>query len=314
MDTKDVGDEALNKISIQKRKSKVGVEDFANIPHDLTWLENLELMIPNILAGKDLKDLSKRVIEARNADRPVIIMMGAHPVKCGLSRLINTAIDKGLITAIAMNGACAIHDVEIGLWGKTSEDVEASLASGGFGVTQETISFFNRAIKEAYVNRIGLGEAVCRSIGAVSPPFQELSILANAHKSGLTVTIHVAIGTDIIHQHPEADGEQIGYATMKDFRIFAKSISELNGGVVLNIGSAVIMPEVFLKAMAIARNRNIDLGDFTTANFDMFQMYRPTKNVVDRPRLLGARSFNFIGQHEILLPVFFGLLLYRSSH
>ncbi len=306
-------DRNLKKISIEERKSKVGVDNFSQIPNDFSWFKNLELMIPNILAGKDLKELSRCVVDARRAKKHVVVMMGAHPVKCGLTRLINTAMAKGLITGLAINGACAIHDVEIALWGKTSEDVETSLVSGQFGVTEETASFFNKAVALSYQKRMGLGKATCEYLASLNPPYKSYSLLMGAHELGIKLTIHVAIGTDVVHQHPEADGEQIGYATMKDFRIFSELISQLDGGVVINIGSAVILPEVFLKAMAVARNRQANLGDFVTANFDMYQMYRPTKNLVERPRLLGARSFNFIGQHELLLPIFFASILYLSS-
>jgi len=303
----------LKNISIEQRKSKVGIDNFSQIPNDFSWFRNLELMVPNILAGKDLKELSRCVRDARRAKKHVIVMMGAHAVKCGLTRLVNLAMEKGLITALAINGACAIHDVEIALWGKTSEDVETSLVSGQFGVTEETVSFFNKAVAFAYERRIGLGKAICECLANLNPAYKDYSLLMGAHKLGVTVTIHVAIGTDVVHQHPEADGEQIGYAAMKDFRIFSELVSQLDGGVVINIGSAVILPEVFLKAIAVARNRGSNLGDFVTANFDMHQMYRPTKNIIERPRLLGARSFNFIGQHELLLPIFFASILDLSS-
>lgn len=313
MPEEGTNDKTFRKISIKQRKSKVSIEDFSDIPNDFSWFRNFELMIPNILAGKDLRELTKRVVDSRRADKQVIIMMGAHPVKCGISRLINLAIEKRLITAIAINGACAIHDIEIALWGKTSEDVETSVVSGWFGATEETASFFNKAVAFAYERKIGLGQAICECIAERNPPYYAYSLLAHVHKHQITATIHVAIGTDIVHQHPEANGEQIGYATMRDFRIFSKLISQLNGGVVINIGSAVVMPEVFLKAIAIAKNIDANLGEFTTANFDMYYMYRPTKNLVERPKLLGARTFNFIGQHELLIPLFFASLLDLNS-
>lgn len=297
--------------SIRTRKSKVSLGDFARIPVDFSWYENLRMMIPNILKGRDLEDLSEAIAGAHSKNRPVVVMMGAHAVKCGLGPLVCRLLEGRVITSVAMNGACAIHDVEIAMWGKTSEDVGEGLKSGLFGTTQETSRFFDSVTRTCLETRVGLGPCLGRELAGRNAPNADVSILASAYKAGAPVTVHVAIGTDVVHQHPEADGQAIGYATMEDFRAFAATIRNLRGGVVLNIGSAVILPEVFLKALAMARNAGADLGQFTTANFDMFSLYRPVTNVVERPRLVGATTYNFCGSHEIVLPVLFSSLMFR---
>jgi hypothetical protein len=308
-----MGSKKDKKISIEHRTSKVDINDFAGLPDGFSWYENLRSMIPRILRGKDIEDLSERVVGARRNDRPVVIMMGAHVVKCGLGGLICELMRKGVVTALAMNGACAIHDVEIALWGKTSEDVEAGLEHGTFGMTGETSAFFNDAASACLQDDIGFGKAIGEQLARMRPANPELSVMATAHNLGIPVTVHVAIGTDVVHQHDEADGKAIGAGTLMDFRTFSSLIADLNGGVILNLGSAVIMPEVFLKALARARNAGSALGEFTTANFDMFSLYRPTTSVVRRPKAMGATTFSFLGHHEILLPVFVASVLSRTS-
>lgn len=297
--------------SIRTRKSKVDLRDFARLPDDFSWYKNLRMMIPDILKGRDLEELSEAIAKARSEARPVIVMMGAHVVKCGLGPLVCNLMRRKVITALAINGACAIHDVEIGMWGRTSEDVGEGLKSGLFGSTEETAAFFDGASRACLEARLGLGTVLGRELIARGAPNCGVSVLASAQQAGVPVTVHVAIGTDVVHQYPAADGQAIGYATMQDFRAFASTIMNLKGGVVLNIGSAVILPEVFLKALAMARNAGADLGRFTTANFDMISLYRPSVNVVERPRLLGARTYNFCGSHEIILPVLFASLVSR---
>lgn len=297
------------KVSIAGRKSKVTVESFAALPPSFDWFDNLKIMVPAILKGEDLATLSRRVSRARKEGRPMVVMMGAHVVKCGFGRIIGELIRRGIVTAIAVNGAFAIHDIEIALWGKTSEDVEEGLKQGEFGMAEETSAFFGSATARCIDADIGLGEALGRELAAREAPYRDASILAAARSGGIPATVHVAIGTDVVHQHQSADGKAIGHGSMKDFRTFASLIAELNGGVVVNIGSAVVLPEVFLKALAMARARGISLGDFTTANFDMFSLYRPSVNMVRRPRALGGTAFEFIGHHELLLPVFFASVL-----
>jgi len=296
-------------ISMANRKSKVTVDDFAGLPADFAWFENLKQMIPAILKGSELADLSLRIARARDEGRPLVLMIGAHVVKCGFGRIIGDLIRREVVTGIAMNGACAIHDVEIAMWGKTSEDVEEGLKRGDFGMACETPEFFDSASARCLDGDTGLGEALGCELADRGAPNADASILAAAASSGASITVHVAIGTDIVHQHDGADGRAIGQGSLKDFRKFASVIAGLNGGVVLNIGSAVVLPEVFLKALAMARSRGADLGGFTTANFDMYSHYRPSVSVVRRPRALGGTTFEFLGHHELLLPVLFASVL-----
>ncbi len=299
------------RISMDTRRSKVDVEDFASVPEDFAWFAGLEKMIPRILAGRDLMELASRLVRAAQANRPVILMMGAHLVKCGLGTLIAELIRRGVVSGIAMNGACAIHDVELALWGRTSEDVGAGLQTGEFGMTGETAGFFARAAKRCIDHDLGMGDALMAELGDANPTHRDRSVLSACSDAGIDLTVHIAVGTDVVHQHEEADGSAIGFGTMKDFRRFADRIAGLNGGVVLNLGSAVIMPEIFLKAVAMARSRGIDLGDFTAANFDMYSLYRPRVNLVERPRLIGGTTYSFLGHHELLIPVFVASILCR---
>ncbi|MGD8627662.1 MAG: hypothetical protein PVH52_01140 [bacterium] len=301
----------VKKFSIANRKSKVTADDFASLPDDFSWFAKLERLIPPILKGNDLRELSRRIARARREGRPLILMMGAHVVKCGFGRIISDLIRQDIITGIGVNGAFAIHDVEIAMWGKTSEDVEEGLKQGEFGMAGETSAFFDSASARCLDGCTGLGEALGLELGERGAPNPEMSVLASAASAGIPLTVHVAIGTDIVHQHDGADGRAIGQGSLTDFRRFASLIAGLNGGVVLNIGSAVVLPEVFLKALAIARNRGEDLGEFTTANFDMYSHYRPLANLVKRPRALGGRTFEFLGHHELLLPVFLASVLAR---
>jgi hypothetical protein len=311
-ESEGTGPYARRKGSIEQRASKVHLDGFAAFPNDFSWYEQLRSMIPKILRGKDLDDLSEAVVSARERGRPVILMMGAHLVKCGLGGLVCGLLQRKMVTRLAVNGACAIHDVEIAMWGETSEDVGEGLKSGMFGATEETARFFNAAAARCLEQDTGFGDGLGAALLAAKAPHQGVSILSTAQRLGLPVTVHVAIGTDVVHQHAEADGKAIGHATMKDFRSFSSAIMDLRGGVVINIGSAVIMPEVFLKGLAIARNAGVDLGEFTTANFDMIPLYRPITNVVERPRLVGARSYSFLGNHEIVLPVFVASVMSRT--
>jgi hypothetical protein len=303
----------LRKIAIGDRKSKVEIGAFASVPADFAWYDHLKIMLPRILRGKDLEDLASAVAVARHRGRPVVVMMGAHVVKCGLGGLVGELLRSGIVTAVAMNGACAIHDVEIAMWGKTSEDVDDGLKRGDFGMAEETAAFFNEAAGRCLAENIGLGSSVARSLLEAGPPNHPVSVIATAAAAGVEPTIHVAIGTDIVHQHDEADGRAIGHGTMLDFRMFAATVGNLAGGVILNLGSAVIMPEVFLKALAIARNKGVDLGNLTAANFDMFSLYRPRINIVERPRHLGAKTYSFLGHHEILLPVFIASVMAKTQ-
>ncbi len=260
--------------------------------------------LPDVLKAADLKAVARAVVTARRAGRPVIAMIGGHVIKTGCSPVLADLVSRGFITHLASNGAAAIHDTELARFGHTSEDVAESLADGSFGMAQDTARLVNEAAREAVQNGEGFGEAVGRLLLAEKPPFIERALIARCYRQKVPYTLHVALGTDIVHQHPSADGAAIGEASLRDFRIFAATVGRLGGGgVVLNFGSAVIMPEVFLKALSLARNLGRRVVDFTTANFDMIQHYRPVTNVVRRPVSPGGAGYALTGHHEIMIPL-----------
>ncbi len=258
---------------------------------------------PDILAASDLKAVAKAIVKARKKDRPVILGMGAHPIKVGLSPLIINLMENNIITAVAMNGACIVHDFELSLMGHTSEDVDVELCRGTFGMAEETGKTLNRAIKTGVKKGTGLGKAVGDHIAKGKGQYKELSILSSAAKLNIPASIHVAIGTDIIHMHPEADGAAIGEGSLRDFKLFSSVVADLKGGVYINLGSAVILPEVFLKAIAVTRNLKYDVKNFTTVNMDFIQHYRCRENVLRRPVLSGGKSYALTGHHEIMFPL-----------
>ena len=291
------------------RASKVAVEDFGK-PHRAgdglgSFLEKL----PKFLAARDLLQVVDAMIAAIRNERPVVLMMGAHPVKCGLNPLIIDMIKRGAISAIAFNGAAAIHDFETAFQGETSEDVQRGLDDGSFGMVDETGRQMNAALKAGIAAKQGAGRALAEAISHGNFPNKHLSILYTGLKREIPVTVHVAVGTDIIHQHPTANGCVIGESSYRDFQTFASVLAHLEGGVALNIGSAVIMPEVFLKALTIARNLGHKVEKFTTANFDMIRHYRPSENVVRRPTHLGGSGFSIVGHHEINIPLLFAAVI-----
>ncbi|MBI5521227.1 MAG: hypothetical protein HY910_01270 [Desulfarculus sp.] len=257
--------------------------------------------LPHVLAADDLRAASDAMVNARLAGRPVILAMGAHVIKVGLSPLIIAAMEGGLITGLALNGAGMIHDVEMALAGRTSEDVAEALADGSFGTARQTGEFINQAV--AAGPEMGLGLAVGRALNQDPPAHLGLSLLAAGARLGLTVSVHVSLGADIIHMHPSFDGAATGQASHVDFRRLVAQVAELKGGAYLNVGSAVMLPEVFLKALSAARNLGNQVKDFTTVNMDMIRHYRPQTNVVHRPVLTGGRGINIIGHHEINLPL-----------
>jgi deoxyhypusine synthase len=270
--------------------------------------------LPRQLGAESLLHVIDAVVAARKKNKPVILAIGGHVIKCGLQPVLKTLIEADMITAVAMNGSGSIHDYELSLIGETSEDVGAVLHCGTFGMAEETGRDMNRAIKNGVASGMGYGESVGRFIIDNNNPFPEQSLLATCVKNGVPVTVHVAIGTDIIHQHPEADGAAIGQATFTDFRLFTTIVSELgDGGVYLNIGSAVIMPEVFLKALSIAQNLGHHVDHFTTANFDMQQHYRPLQNVVKRPTSGKSSGYSIRGHHEIMIPLLAAGILDRVN-
>jgi hypothetical protein len=289
---------------VQQRHSKVHREEIAQPFRRGDFFETFYHSLPNILAAKDLRELVQHIINAKENGKPIIVMMGAHVIKVGLSPVLIDLMRKGFITCLAMNGAGVVHDAELALLGQTSEEVAEGLADGTFGMARETGEFINQAVVKGRAKELGFGEAVGEAIVAMQTEGARLSLLAIAHTLNLPATVHVAIGTDIIHQHPSADGAAYGELSFRDFKIFTAQVAKINeGGVVLNLGSNVLMPEVFLKALTIARNVAPPVNNFFTANFDMFNHYRPRVNVVQRPTMQGGKGYNFIGHHEIMIPL-----------
>ena len=293
-------------IPVGTRHSKVRPADFA-APFDAKRDSFAAFIrgLPRILKGTDLRALVQDIRASRRKGKPVIVMIGAHVIKVGLAPVIIDLMERKTITAVAMNSAAAIHDVETALWGKTSEDVAASLADGRFGMARETGEFINGVLTEAFRSTdLGYGEALGKALARCRGRASSHSILLAAHRLGVPVTVHAAIGTDIIHQQPTMDGAATGELSFRDFRLLCRLCMDLRGGgVVLNIGSAVILPEVFLKALTVARNLGAKARGFTTAVFDMNQHYRPTVNVQLRPTQDGGKGYYFTGHHELMIPL-----------
>jgi hypothetical protein len=301
-------------IPLAARRNKVKLSDFARVGERGLSLAAFIDNLPAQLAANDFRAVVDAIVDAHQKARPVIWAMGAHVIKCGLSLLVIELMKRGVISTVALNGAGAIHDVEIALIGETSEDVAQGLADGSFGMAEETGRLINAAIGEGASDEMGMGELLGRKLVQVRAPHCDYSILANAFQLGVTLTVHVAIGTDIVHMHPTAEGGPIGIATFRDFRLLAAVVSDLGGGgVYLNIGSAVVLPEVFLKALALARNLGHDVSDFTTVNLDMQQHYRPLQNVVSRPTTLGGKGYALTGHHELLLPLLVQAIIERLA-
>ena len=289
---------------LQARINKVSVDDFAMLSESETDLSAFLASLPNILKGPDFLALVDDIVAAYQNKKPVIVMMGGHVIKCGLSPLLIALAKRGVITGFAFNGASSIHDFEIALIGETSEDVAAYLQNGQFGMWEETGSLMNAAIQSAADTGIGMGEALGKQLVEMNAPYNAYSLLATGVQYDVPITVHVAIGTDIIHQHPAANGAAIGAASFTDFRLLTAFVADLEGGgVVLNLGSAVILPEVFLKTLTIARNLGHTVSHFTTANFDMNQQYRPVENIVKRPTEMGGKGYTFTGHHELMIPL-----------
>jgi hypothetical protein len=299
----------LKTYSIHGRHSKVSVDDFARPMKAGMSVVDLIQALPGQLAGNDFPELVQRIAEAHRNGKPVILGMGAHVIKVGLNPVLIDLMQRGIITAIALNGAGIVHDTEIAMVGRTSEEVADVLGAGAFGAARETGEVLNGAISRGAQKNIGLGEAVGEVLLEQEFPFNDQSLLAQARKLDIPVTVHVAIGTDIIHIHPGADGAAIGQTSHHDFRVFCNLIADLEGGVYLNIGSAVLLPEVFLKALTVVRNLGHQVRNLTTANFDFIRHYRPATNVVHRPTLEGGRGFNFTGHHELMIPLLGAALL-----
>ncbi|MDI6800956.1 MAG: deoxyhypusine synthase family protein [Thermodesulfovibrionales bacterium] len=299
----------LTTYSVKDRKSKVSSEKSALLHKKGGSFSDFIKGLPDFLAAKDLKAVANAIITARQNKRPVILGMGAHSIKVGLSALIIDLMRRGVITAIATNGACIIHDFEMAFIGQTSEDVAMELCCGSFGMAKETGQMLNKAIIDGVKDGNGIGQAIGKFIDSSDFPFKEISIFREAYRLDIPVTVHVAIGADIIHMHPEADGHFIGEGSIRDFRLFASVVSDLEGGVYINLGSAVILPEVFLKALTIARNLGHKVEDFTTVNMDFIQHYRPQENVLRRPTMIKGRCFAITGHHEIMFPLLYAMLI-----
>ena len=288
---------------LASRKSKANAADFARVPAAGGSVAAFVDGLPDILAGADFKAVVAALRAARQADRGVIWGIGAHVIKTGLSPVLIDLMERGYVSALAMNGAGIIHDFELALSGSTSEDVDEALGPGRFGMSEETGTQLNEAIAHGVSRGWGLGQSVATRIAELGPPHAGVSLLAAAARLKIPVTVHVAVGTDIIHMHPAASGEAIGAGSLRDFRYFVSNVARLEGGVYLNCGSAVVLPEVFLKAVALARNTGISLEGLTTVNIDFMRMYRPHTNVVTRPVAGIGKGYSLVGHHEILIPL-----------
>jgi len=293
----------LKRMPSADRPTKVSVADFAR-PLAPAAAASLLASLPDQLGARALREVIARTVAAHRAGRPVVLMAGGHVVKVGVAPCFVELIERGILTHVAMNGAAAIHDVEIARTGRTSEDVEAHLQSGTFGMVDDTGAYMNEVARRAARAGDGLGEAWGAALEAESAPHRDVSLLARAARRGIPATVHVAIGTDTIHYDPSCDGAALGEASLRDFRILAATLAEVRGAAVWNVGSAVLMPEVFLKALAVARNLGASLEGLTTVNMDQIQHYRPRANVVERPtRAPGARGYSLTGHHEIMIPL-----------
>jgi hypothetical protein len=301
---------ALQTTSLYDRPSKVSTADFGKPWKPGGSLEQFLRGLPQILAGKQLLDAARAIAYACRSRRTVLLGMGAHPIKVGLNPILIDALERGVFSGLALNGAGVIHDVEIALAGKTSEDVAAHLHRGEFGTARETAEFIHGAIKAAsQEGGKGIGQAVGEALLQAGAPFRRLSLLAAAARLNLPVTVHVALGTDIIHLHPAMDGAIMGALSHYDFRLFCRLVSTLEKGVFVNLGSAVILPEVFLKAVSVARNLGFSLQGLTTLNMDFQRHYRPQVNVLERPTQSGGTGINLTGHHEIMFPLLIAAVL-----
>ena len=290
----------LKTVSLKARGGKVRQQDFAQVYEAKSGVAGLIDSLPRILAGDSFRSVVGALLAAREKGKPVLWGMGGHVIKCGLAPVLIDLMRRGFATGFAMNGSASIHDFEIGLAGHTSEDVEAVLPDGSFGAAEETGREWNRALKED----IGAGEALGAALDKLAPEeHAPASLLIQAWRARVPVTVHVAVGTDTPHTHPAVDASVLGAATHRDFRLFCTLVSHLNGGgVYINAGSAVVMPEVFLKALSCVRNLGHEVREFTTVNLDFMQHYRPRVNVLERPHAqAGGRGYALTGHHEIMI-------------
>jgi len=292
--------------SINSRSALVKKRDFARAPKEKRSFLDFYQSLPSILKGNDLRNIVDAIIKAGRKKKPVIFMCGAHVIKVGLSPVVIELIKRRIITCLSLNGAGIIHDFEIAYQGRTSEDVDAAITEGKFGMNRQTSKFLNQAIAEGVARGLGLGQSVGEAMLEAPMPYKHLSIICQATRLKIPITVHVAVGTDIIHQHPDFKAGLTAEGSWRDFKMLVEIVSRLGqGGVVLNFGSTVILPEVFLKALNLARNLLAPktINNFTTANFDMIYHYRPAENIVRRPVMPGGRGYYIVGHHEIMLPL-----------
>ncbi len=289
--------------SLADRKSKVDASASAKPFGPGGAFSGFMDSLPAVLAADSLRQVVSAIAGAARSKKTVILGMGAHVIKVGLSPVVVDLMERGIVTALALNGAGIVHDFEMAYQGRTSEDVDAEIGTGSFGMARETGEIINGIIKEGVSAGLGLGAAVGSGIAGGGFKYADRSIFAAAHRLGLPASVHVAIGADIVHMHPSADGAAVGEGSMRDFRLFCSVVSSLEGGVYINLGSAVLLPEVFLKAVTLARNLGNPLKEITTVNMDFIQGYRPNTNVVRRPTLKGGKGYSLTGHHEIMFPL-----------
>jgi hypothetical protein len=301
----------LNTYSIHGRYSKVTVDNFAKPLAPGSTLKEFIASLPEQLLGLDFPELVGRLAASHKNERPIVVGMGAHVIKVGLNPILIDLMERGIISALALNGAGIVHDTEIAMVGRTSEEVGDVLGSGAFGAAKETGEVVNAGINLGAEKGLGLGEGLGGYLLEKNFPYNRLSLLATAKRLGIPLTVHVALGTDIVHIHPSANGAAIGQTSHHDFRLFCALVADLEGGAYLNFGSAVLLPEVFLKALTLARNLGHMVNNFTTANFDFIRHYRTMTNVVNRPTMGGGKGYNIIGHHELLIPLLAATLLDR---
>ncbi len=294
---------------LRSRESKVRAEDFARPYTKGAGFRAFLGGLPKVLAAADFQAVVDALLAARAGDRAIIWGLGAHVIKTGLGPVLIDLMERGFVSALASNGAAIIHDFEIALAGATSEDVEAALGPGRFGMAEETGRLLNAAINRGVAAGLGIGQAVGRFLCEKHPQHERASVAAAAARLGIPFTVHVAVGTDIIHMHPDASGPAIGEGSLRDFRYFVSNVAHLADGVYLNCGSAVILPEVFLKAVALVRNRGVSIDGLTTVNMDFIRMYRPEANVVHRPTAGIGKGYSLVGHHELMIPLLAAALI-----
>ncbi len=298
---------------LKSRTGKTRVDDFARPLAPGGSIGAFVDSLPKLLAAADFKAVVGALVKAKQSDAGIVWGLGAHVVKTGLGPILIDLMERGFVSAIATNGATAIHDFEIALVGSTSEDVDESLGTGRFGMAEETGRLLNEAMTAGVTDGLGLGQSVTRFLAAKQPQYARSSVLVSAARLDIPVTIHVAVGTDIVHMHPAASGAAIGEGSLRDFRYFVSNVARLERGVYLNCGSAVVLPEVFLKAVALARNRGIALAALTTVNMDFVRLYRAQTNVVSRPTAGTARGYSLVGHHEIMIPLLAAAVINASG-